>query len=167
MTQRWYLVYCKPRQETTAHCNLERQGYTAYLPRVRQSRRRGGHRAAIITPMFPRYLFIRLSDETDNWGPIRSTLGVVSLVRFGAQPASVPENLIELLRQREDDDGIQVLPAEEYSPGAKIRITEGGFAGYEAIFLARSGHDRVTVLLELLGRQTRTTVGLDAIEPSH
>jgi transcriptional antiterminator RfaH len=165
MAQRWYLVYCKPRQEVTARRNLERQSYTTYLPLMRQSRRRSGRKVSVVTAMFPRYLFIRLSEETDNWGPIRSTLGVVSVVRFGQMPAAVPDELIELLGKREDADGIQLLPAEQYRVGEKIRITEGGFAGYEGIFLARSGRDRVTVLLQVLGRATRASVELGAIEP--
>ena len=166
-TGRWYLVYSKPRQEAVAGRNLERQGYTIYLPLVRQVRRREGKRVSVVTPMFPRYLFIRLNRETDNWGPIRSTLGVVSVVRFGQVPAAVPDDLVELLQKREDEKGIQVLPAEQYRPGAKIRITDGGFAGYEAVFLARSGRDRVTVLLKVLGRNTRASVDAGAIEPAN
>lgn len=165
MSERWYLVYCKPRQEVTARRNLERQAYRTYLPLMRQARRRNGRKVSVIAAMFPRYLFIRLNEETDNWGPIRSTLGVVSVVRFGQAPAAVPDVLIELLRKREDAEGIQLLPVEEYRVGEKIRITEGGFAGYEGIFLARSGRDRVTVLLQVLGRATRARVELGAIEP--
>lgn len=166
MSGRWYLVYCKPRQEVTAQRNLERQRYATYLPRVRQARRRAGRKVSAVTPMFPRYLFILLDQKTDNWGPIRSTLGVVSLVRFGSAPAVVPDDLVELLRQREDNEGIQVLPVEQYPRGAKVRITEGGFAGFEGVFLARSGRDRVTVLLQVLGRGTRAQVDLGAIEPA-
>jgi transcriptional antiterminator RfaH len=164
--EHWYLVYCKPRQEATARRHLERQGYRAYLPLVRESRRRSGRRVALVVPMFPRYLFIRLSTQTDNWGPIRSTVGVMSLVRFGQMPTPVPDGLVELLRQREDADGIQALPAAEHQPGAKVRIMEGRFAGYEGIFVARSGRDRVAVLLQVLGRGTRTIVDINAIDPA-
>lgn len=115
--------------------------------------------------MFPRYLFIRLNQDSDNWGPIRSTVGVVSVVRFGQSPAAVPDALIEMLQKQEDADGIHLLPAEHYRVGDKIRITEGGFSGYEGIFLAGSGRARVTVLLQILGRATRASVDLRAIEP--
>ena len=37
----WYLIYTKPRRERAALENLERQGYQAYLPRVRVRRRVG------------------------------------------------------------------------------------------------------------------------------
>ncbi|MBI3569610.1 MAG: transcription/translation regulatory transformer protein RfaH [Gammaproteobacteria bacterium] len=162
----WYLVYCKPRQESVARENLTRQGYETYLPVMRDVRRRQGKRVTLIAPMFPRYLFIHLNRQTDNWAPIRSTLGVVSVVRFGRTAARVPDDLVILLRSREDLQGIQILPVEEYKPGSRVRITQGGFAGYEGIFQAASGRDRVTVLLDVLGRKARTTVDSASIEPA-
>ena len=164
--ERWYLVYAKPRQETVARLNLERQGYRVYLPLVRQPRRQKGRMGSIVAPMFPRYLFIRLDRETHDWGPIRSTFGVVSMVRFGQVPAAVPDDLIDLLQAREDETGIQILPVEQYRRGAKVRIIQGGFSGYEGIFIARSGRDRVTVLLQVLGRAARAQIDLGAIEPA-
>ncbi len=164
--RRWYLVYCKPRQETVARENLERQGYATYLPLLREVRRRQGRRVTVVAPMFPRYLFIHLSSQSDNWAPIRSTLGVVSIVRFGRAAARVPDVLIAALKAREDGQGIQILPLEEYMPGRRVRITQGGFAGYEGIFQAASGRDRVTVLLDVLGRSARTTVDAASIEPA-
>jgi len=161
----WYLVYAKPRQETVAQANLARQGYETYLPLIRQVRKQHGRRVAAIGPMFPRYLFIQLDAHTDNWGPIRSTLGVISLVRFGQAAAQVPDDLVANLRQREDEQGVQVLPTEEYQRGARVRITEGSFAGYEGVFLAKSGRDRVVLLLDILGKHTRAVVGAESIEP--
>ncbi len=86
----WYLVYSKPQQERVALENLERQGFTAYLPLVRARRRRQTRVVHVIEPMFPRYLFVNLSDLTDDWGPIRSTIGVSNLVRFGNEAARAP-----------------------------------------------------------------------------
>lgn len=164
--KRWYLIYSKPRQESLAQRNLERQGYEIYLPLVRQPRRRLGRRVTVVGPMFPRYLFIRLDSETDNWGPIRSTLGVSALVRFGQQPAEAPAGLIEILRSREDERGVQVLPADDYRRGSRIRITDGGLMGYEGIFVARNSRDRVVVLLDIMGKHARTSVASAVIEPA-
>lgn len=130
------------------------------------TRRRQGKRVTLVAPMFPRYLFIHLNSQTDNWAPIRSTLGVVSVVRFGRAAARVPDDLITALKSREDIQGIQILPVDEYRPGSRVRITQGGFAGYEGIFQAVSGRDRVTVLLDVLGRNARTTVDSASIEPA-
>lgn len=164
--KRWYLVYAKPRQERVARTNLERQGYAVYLPLARQARRRGGRMLPTIAPLFPRYLFVHLDRKMDNWAPIRSTVGVVSLIRFGQQPAPVPDDLIEFLRTREDPEGLHAVAASEYKAGARVRITAGGLAGYEGIFVASSSRQRVLVLLDILGKQTRAVIEAGAIEPA-
>lgn len=164
-TKRWYLVYCKPRQERVAVENLERQGYETYLPRVRETRRRAGQRVKVIAPLFPRYLFIHLDEEFDNWGPIRSTLGVVSLVRFGQLPARVPDELLDLLRRREDAEGLQAIDPQPLKAGMRVRVASGSLAGYEGIFLAKTGRERVIVLLDILGKATRTQMDALDIEP--
>ena len=162
----WYLVYSKPQQERLALENLERQGYPAYLPLIRNRKRRRGRYEAVIEPMFPRYLFVHLSDETDNWGPIRSTIGVVNLVRFGMIPARVPDSLIELMQSR-DEGGVQTLAQPEFEPGDQVRIVEGVMAGYEAIFQARTGKERVVLLLKLAqDRTARIQVSAHDIEPA-
>ena len=161
----WYLVYSKPQQERLALENLLRQGYQSYLPLIRNRRRRMGRYVSLVEPMFPRYLFVHLSDQTDNWGPIRSTIGVASLVRFGMRAAQVPEDLIGLLRAREDEEGIQNLPVPELKTGDRVRIVEGVMAGYEAIFQAKSGKERVLILLDIADKLARVEVGADDIEP--
>jgi len=164
--RQWYLVYTKPRAERVAREHLERQGYDVYLPMMRQLRRRGGRRTTVVSPMFPRYLFIHLGTDVDNWSPIRSTRGVASLVQFGQRPGCAPAGLIDLLRSREDESGVQVIPGDEYRLGARIRMVEGGMKGYEGVYLARNSRDRIVVLLDIMGRHTRANVDVSAVEPA-
>jgi transcriptional antiterminator RfaH len=160
----WYLVYTKPRQEEVALTNLERQGYGVYLPHVREARKRQGRRVMLIEPLFPRYLFIHLDTHTDNWGPIRSTLGVATLVRFGQEPARIPDDLINFLKAREGQAGLHDWAEQKYQSGDRVRVAEGAFRGYEGILLARNSRERVVVLLDILGRQVRTRVDVSQIE---
>ena len=85
MRKAWYLIYTKPRQERYARENLERQGYEVYLPLIRDRRRRKGRYVETVDALFPRYLFIHLDQDTDNWSPIRSTFGVSGLGLFRLQ----------------------------------------------------------------------------------
>lgn len=163
----WYLIYSKPQQERLAYENLERQGYDSYLPLIRNRRRRQGRYMAVVEPMFPRYLFVNLSDQTDNWGPIRSTIGVANLVRFGIHAARVPESLIVTMQAR-DNEGVQILQPAELKPGDPVRIVEGVMAGYEAVFQARTGKERVLLLLQLAqDRTARIQVSANDIEPTN
>jgi transcriptional antiterminator RfaH len=161
----WYLIQTKPRSEQLAKENLERQGYDTYLPLILGRARKRGKTIKLIQPMFPRYLFIHLSDQTDDWGPIRSTLGVSTLVRFGMIPAKVPEILISRLKQNENSIGIHELPSKVLSPGDKLLIVEGPFEGYEATLFSQKSNDRVIVLLKIAENFVKVKLEQSIIEP--
>ena len=155
-TEAWYVVYTKPRQEDVALVNLERQGYPCYLPRMRIEKVRRQKASVVTEPMFPRYLFIRLdsSDQGKSWSPIRSTLGVSRLVKFGTQAARVDEALIDLLRGREDTMPTQAM----FNPGDDVLITSGPFAGIEAIYQTADAEMRAVILLEILSKKVAVPV---------
>lgn len=161
----WYLIQTKTRQERIAQENLERQGYETYLPFAEIRRRKRGRTVRVVDPMFPRYLFIHLSDETDDWRPIRSTLGVTTLVRFGQVPARIPDNLIASLRNRENEQGVQIIETPEFQSGTKIRIAEGPMEGYEGIFQSQTSKERVTILLQIAEKTISVQLTPDQIEP--
>ncbi len=160
----WHLIYTKPRQESVAAANLERQGFTVFLPRMQVSRRRRGRYHQAIEAMFPRYLFIELDSVNDNWHPIRSTIGVSQLIYFGDQPARVPASFVEALMIQRDEQGLQIVPQADYSQGDRIRIIDGVMNGYEAIFKARTASDRVKILLEYAGHCTELELSVHDIE---
>lgn len=157
----WYLVQSKPRQEKVAQEQLQRQGYEAYLPLRRAEKIRHGRKLLVEEPLFTRYLFVRLASgfKDKAWGPIRSTLGVSGLVRFGAQHASAPEPLIEALKAQE-----AVTPTDKlFQPGAKVRIEQGPFRGLEAIFQNDDGEARAMVLIELLAKKVMLPIEVHAL----
>ena len=144
---RWYLVHCKARQDERALEHLERQGFECYRP-VRQSERiRHGRQHLASTPLFPGYLFIKLDRIHDNWLPIRSTRGVLQIVRFNDYPLPIRDGIIEAIRRRIDCG----LTREPYlKPGERVLITKGCLSGIEAIFIAGDGEERVMLLLSIL-----------------
>jgi transcriptional antiterminator RfaH len=149
-TTAWYLVHTKPRQEDVALANLQRQGYECYLPQMRIERLRRRKAEIATEPMFPRYLFIQLdsSDQGKSWSPIRSTLGVSQLVHFGARAAKVDDALVDLLRQRE-----QAMPLDAmFHSGDAVVITDGPFAGIEAIYQTADADRRAFILLDILSK---------------
>ena len=159
----WRLIYTKPRQEMEAQRQLERQGYTTYLPILCRHERRDGKQQEVQIPLFPRYLFIHLTAGIDDWGPIRSTRGVSKLVKFGAEAISVPDELIAELRARAADDGYHHEEQLKLKHGECVQISDGPFSGYEAIFQASRGEDRVLVLLDVIGRTTKVEVASSSI----
>jgi transcriptional antiterminator RfaH len=161
----WYLIHAKPKSEQVAKENLERQGYETYLPLILGRARRRGKTIKLIQPMFPRYLFICLNEQTDDWGPIRSTLGVSALVRFGMTPARIPDTLINSLKKSENNEGVHNLVVKPISPGDKVLIVEGPFEGYEATLFSKKSDDRIIVLLKIAENFVKVKLEQSLIEP--
>jgi transcriptional antiterminator RfaH len=160
----WYAVHTRPRQEAIAELNLERHGYHSYLPRILLRKRRRDRWSKVVEPLFPRYLFIRVDPNQQSLSPVRSTLGVAGLVRFGHLLHPVPDEIIGYIRQAENPDTHQHHADEwPHQPGDEVRVLEGPFTGLTGIFQASTGEQRALLLIELLGRQNTITVNMDAI----
>ena len=156
---RWYLIHCKPNQDERALENLQRQRFECYRPTRPVQRNLQGRCYLAEESLFPRYLFIRLDRVNDNWAPIRSTRGVLQVVRFADSPLPVPDAIIDGIRTRLSDPG-----QEPYlKPGEGVRITEGAFAHLEAIFLSDDGDDRVAVLLNILHQTQQLVFPLSSV----
>lgn len=159
MTDRcWYLVQCKPRECFRALEHLQNQAFEAFLPTLSREVLRRGKRETVLEPLFPHYLFVRLSDVADNWAPLRSTRGVARVVRFGDTPLSVPDNIVSALQEP-----VPTQPQALFEAGDKVQITEGALSGLEAIFAATDGDERVVLLIKLLHQQQTVRVPLSQV----
>ena len=154
----------KPRQDLRAQEHLENQGYIVYRPLARVPRVVRGRRVVRIESLFPRYLFIRLDEELDDWSPIRSTRGVTGFVRFGAWPSVVPDALVDYLRENEQTFEQRAIEIADLKLDAPVRILGGAFKGYEGIFRKLDGGERALVLLEFLGRQRPVAIPAQLLE---
>jgi transcriptional antiterminator RfaH len=148
----WFAVATKPRCEAQAEEHLRRQGYDCLLPRVRRVLRNAAGVKTRVESLFPNYLFLRADSERESLAPVRSTRGAIGLVRFGMEPARVPEPVIARILARIDAaDGLVRLDTPTLAPGSTVRVTTGPLCGWEGVFVAGEGSERVRLLLDLLG----------------
>jgi len=156
----WYVLQCKVRQEQRAQLNVENQNYVTCLPQLTVTKRLAGKRQSVREPVFPGYLFVQLDQNTANFNALRSTRGVYGFVRFGGVPAKVPNSVISYLQQLDDDDNVESMaePKGLYQTGTRVEVTEGPFAGLQAIYQLPRGDDRCLVLLDMLGKQQRIEI---------
>ena len=160
---RWYIVRTHARAEVKAALNLERQGFATYLPRYLKRRRHARRVEIVPAPLFPRYLFVAIDVASQRWRSIQSTFGVAQLVCNGDDPSSVSAAIVEELRQREDDKGFVQLARRGFARGEKVRVVEGVFSACLGLFEGMTDNERVTVLLDLLGRKVRVIMDRDAV----
>ena len=161
----WYAVQTHPREEQKAFEHLRRQNYLAYLPRyaTKVSHARRTHR--VLRPFFPRYLFISLDLASQGWRAIRSTMGVSNLVCFGDKPSPLPPGVIEGLRSQEDAEGcISFARPNPLKPGTPVVVRSGPFSHLLGFCERMTDHERVAILLDLLGRKVRVVLDVETVE---
>ena len=160
----WHVVSCKPRQEAVAETQLRRQGFEVYLPRIATRQRRNGCWREGVQALFPRYLFVRVDRFQQSIAPIRSTRGAVGLVRFGGEPAVMPDAVVAAIHARESaGTGLHADPARRFAVGERVAVLDGPLAGLDGIFASDDGEQRAVILMELLGKTNRVRVSRDWI----
>ena len=135
----WFVVRTKPRQEFIAKANLENQGFEFYLPELVRD-------TGSVEPLFPGYIFIKNQAGPTPFDKIRFTRGILNFVRFGEQIAIARQDLVDSLRQRENE----FKNVSSLKPNQKVYIKDGPFKHLQAIFLEKAGKDRVVLLLKIL-----------------
>ena len=152
-TSKWFLIYTKAKEEHRAKTNLENQGFQIFLPMLAFAKMNQS-KSTTLEAMFPRYLFIKINLERDNWTCIKSTRGVSHMVVFGQRFAEMPHQVIEHLKSGADENHIfrQAITRQEFQKGDKLVIKKGALEGKKATFLSKTGNERVRILLKLMNQ---------------
>jgi transcription elongation factor/antiterminator RfaH len=160
----WYVLHSKPHKENQINAYLQSQNLETFYPTLRV--KPVNPRASKIRPYFPGYLFVHADLEAVGLSALQWIPGATGLVSFDGQPGTVPDHVIRELQERiERIEAAGGLTFDGLKQGDPVRITQGPFAGYEAIFDMRlSGSERVQVLLEMLGRLVKVRTNANTIE---
>lgn len=161
--EQWYVVYAQPHCETSAALHLRAQNFRTFLPLLSKTVRHARKSLTVLTPLFPRYLFVVLDLGRDQWRAVNGTRGVTSLVMNGGMPGPVGRGQIDTLLASSTPEGEIRF---EMAPGCRVRLIEGPFAGQLGILkdLSRSG--RIRVLIEMMGTQVPAELGNRGVVPA-
>lgn len=162
----WYVFQSKARKERFLCEQLHLREIETFFPCVHSKSANPHHQK--LQPYFPGYVFGRLDLEACGRSTLEWLPGAVRIVSFGGEPVSVQDYLIQVLREHIESIN-RLMPAipNSFQPGDIVKIQEGPFAGYEAIFNAHlPGRDRAEVLLKMLeGSQLRVELAMEHIAP--
>jgi transcriptional antiterminator RfaH len=161
MMSYWAVARLEANRERLAlHC-LGLAGYQTYFPRLREQRRSRGRRIEVRPALFPGYCFvlIQLQWHAARWAP-----GTLGLVMNGICPGHVPDKVITEIRARERNGLVELPKRDEFKPGERVRIVAGAFTGQLGLYAGMRPHERVLVLLALLGGQQRVELAKADVE---
>ncbi len=143
----WFLIRTRPAKERWVRDQLSRILPEVFLPLLRARVPRWGRLSWSVLPLFPGYVFAKFNLES-NYYDVKYLSGVRGLVSAGSDPLIVPQDIIDEIKRRGVSDIVQIQE-KALGKGEPVRIVEGPFRGFEAIFERYlSGAERVAILLQ-------------------
>lgn len=163
--KQWIIAHTQPCKEWIAQQHLLEQGFDVYLPRFKKTRRHARKVEEILYPLFPRYIFIKLNLQKMPWRSVTGTRGVSYLLMNNQGPAIVPSQVIDKLKEQENDDGLVCIDSIAiFAKGDKVHVLEGAFKNQTAVFETFDDKERVQLLLTFLGREIKISLPTYAVE---
>ena len=159
----WFALKTQPKRELQVSAILAHRGVEAYFPLIPACPRRDRLSAAH-APLFPGYVFSRLTLGTNEWIATRSAPGVAYFLGAGGVPSPLPDGLIDGIRARVDDR-MREGWRSAFKRGERVVVDGGPFKGLEAIFdgvVSPAG--RVRILLQIVNRQVPVVLDVGLIE---
>jgi transcription antitermination factor NusG len=144
----WYAVYTLPRHEKAVAEHLAFRQVETYLPLYLSARRWAGRRALVQLPLFPGYVFVRISAHERI--RVLEHPSVLRLVTFGGRPAPLSDREIERLRAALETGKAEPFPF--LIPGKRVRVKSGPLVGVEGTIVRRKGKMRLVVSIEAIQR---------------
>lgn len=141
----WYLVRTKSNRETYVREQLSHIAPQVFLPMLKLFSSYSANPS--VMPLFPQYIFARLH-LAKHYFDIRYLPGVAGFVPAGREPLEVSEEIVDRVRARCKDGVVQLRP-KPFRGGDHVRVVDGPFRNFEAIFEGYlSGAKRVAILID-------------------
>ena len=161
-TLRWYAVHTRSRHEKRVGQQLQGRSLECFLPVYESVHRWNDRKAAVIAPLFPGYLFVRIA--LAHRMQVVVVPGVVNLVGVHGRPTPIPDEeitaLCDCLARRVGVESHPYLVA-----GRRVRIKKGPLAEMEGILVRRKGQFRLILSVNLIARSVAVEVDANDVVP--
>lgn len=145
----WYAAYTCANHEKRVAAELRRRSVEYFLPLYNSVRRWRDRRVDLQLPLFPGYIFVHLT-LCDRLRVLQVP-GMVRLVSFGGNPASLPDEDVRRIRlflsQGFNAEAVSVLHV-----GRNVRVVNGPLTGMQGSIVRRKNGCRLIISFELIQR---------------
>lgn len=159
---KWYALYTCSRHEKVVQQQLQARSLESYLPLYKSVRHWNDRQAMVELPLFPGYVFVRMLLSARL--RVLTVPGVVCLVSFRGQPASLADEEIQVIRT-----SVAERIAEPYpylAKGKCIRIATGPLRGLKGVVVRRKGKLRAVISIESIMQSFAVEVDAADVHPA-
>jgi len=148
----WYVIQTKPKKEEEATSYLSTKGVEIFGPLIEAFTTKNARMTKELKPLFPGYIFGKF-DLEQNYPLVRWGKGVKCVLGFGGYPVPISEEVVQIIKERTDDQGIMRMK-QNFKTNDVVRIKTGPLKDLLGIFERWvSDNERVRILLNLIGYQ--------------
>jgi len=159
----WFVIQTKPKKEKEAISYLSTKGVVIFNPLMEKFALKNGRINKEFHSLFPGYIFGKF-DLDQNYPLVRWARGVKCVLGFGGNPVSISEEVVRVIKERTDDQGI-VRVKQSFKTNDVVRIKTGPLKDLLGIFERWvSDHERVRILLNLIGYQPNIELHYSMVE---
>ena len=161
----WYVLQTKPTAEDNVRQHLTNADFETFLPKIKTMIKGTRKSSSRVRALFPSYIFVHIDLRDANlYRMIKYTRGVRKILGDGAVPVPVPDEMIEIIRERMDGEGI-IEQAITMAKGDEVRIRSGVFKDLVGILEKPvSAAGRVKVLLKIMHNTIKCDMSAGEIE---
>jgi transcription antitermination factor NusG len=159
MNPDWYVVHTRPRCEKKLVQYCQREHIATTLPCIKRAHKYRGKTATFQSPLFPGYVFIRITRE-QRQKVYQSDYAANVLEVF--DQAQFEQQLNDILRAV--DTALDVRLAPQITPGSQVRVKSGPLRGILGWVEKRSGMVQVLLRLDFIGQAAAVSMDADELE---
>ena len=144
----WYALYTRPRFEKKADADLRQNNLHSFLPlRMVIRHWSNNRRKKIEEPLFPSYVFVHVNLSERNMAA--HAYGVARMVRFGVEPARIPEQQIHAI-YRLLGHGCDPEPHQYFNQGDEVEVVSGPLMGLRGFFSEERGNNKLVISVDAI-----------------
>ncbi|CAG4999752.1 Transcription antitermination protein RfaH [Dyadobacter sp. CECT 9275] len=146
----WRVVQTRSRSEKKTAAYIQAMGVKLYLPLQKRKKQWSDRTKVVEEPLFPGYLFAQF--EEGQRYPVLNTPGVVRIVSFGGEYASIPDAQIDALQNFSYLDNEVLVVNNELLSGQEVLIASGPFKNLSGRLVRHNGKGKLLIEFVALGQ---------------
>lgn len=149
--QGWYIIYVRPMKEKSISFYLDQKKVEFFLPLMKQQRQWHDRKKTILTPLFPGYIFVKLTNMTDYFNSINIE-GVIRFLKSENSPVLISQSVIDQVTLLVNNGTGLDVTESFFEKGSRILVEEGALAGISGEVVQHNGANRILVRLSVLNK---------------
>lgn len=129
------------------------------VPQYEEEEDRGGVRKAVSRKLFPGYVLVHMVMTNDTWYVVRNTRGVTGFVGPESKPVPLTEDEVRKFGMHEAHISC------DFAEGETVVVVRGVWEGtIGQIKSINMGKQRLTIIVDMFGRETPVELGFDEVK---